>query len=80
MRALIFVYIIKEVAHLLSGSHQNLGLRSRAEAVEQDLLVAYLVIDICGFVQYTKCFRCIITMICMRFVVQRNLQGWVYAA
>ena len=46
MRALIFVYIIEKVAQ----AHTQKALvstwaRSHAEAIEQDLLVAYMVID-----------------------------------
>ena len=53
MRALLFVYIIEDVAHAHAqnaplewfSSTPGLGV---AEAVEQDLLVVYLVIDICA--------------------------------
>ena len=45
MRALIFVYIIEEVALEWFSSTPA---RSRAETVKRDLLVAYLVIDICA--------------------------------
>ena len=53
MRALAFVYIVKEVAGAYAQNAPsekvfvNTWVRSRAEAVEQDLLVAYPVIDIC---------------------------------
>ena len=53
MRAHIFVYIIEEVvcAHAQNAPLSRVVLvstwaRSRAKAVEQDLLVAYLVVDI----------------------------------
>ena len=52
-RAVIFAYVIEEVAHAHAqnaplkwfSSTPGLGV---AEAVEQDLLVVYLVIDICA--------------------------------
>ena len=55
MRALVFVYIIEKVVHAHKQNAPliviliNIWARSHAEAVEQDLLVAYPVIDICVF-------------------------------
>ena len=51
MRALVYLYIIEEVAHAhVQNAPRVLRVstwaRSRAEAVERDLLVAYPVIDI----------------------------------
>ena len=51
MRALVFVCNIKVkrslIAHATEVVLVNTWARSRAKAVELDLLVAYLVIDIC---------------------------------
>ena len=46
MRALIFAYIIEEVAHTHAQNTPLEWARSDAEAVEQDLLVVYPVNDI----------------------------------
>ena len=60
MRALVIVNIIELVAHAHARSTPIKWLlaRSLAEAVERDLLVAYLVIDICdqNYVYYIRIF------------------------
>ena len=56
MRALVFVYIIEEIAH----NHAEYApliknwARSCVQAAEQDLLVAYPVIDICVKIHTSK--------------------------
>ena len=53
MRALVFAYITEEVAYAqaqnapLSVALLNTWARSHAQGTERDLLVVYLVIDIC---------------------------------
>ena len=56
MGSLVFVYIIEEVGHAHAQNAPllvvlvNTWARRRAETVERDILVAYPVIDIGGYV------------------------------